>query len=275
MEVFGKHSVVTLSGDDYHLWDRHKPLWQVMTHLNPMANDLESFSSDLVSLASGKSINSRHYNHTTGKLTSGISQASNDIIIASGLHTLHLPILRDRIDLKIFLNIDEDLRRRLKIERDVGERGHPKEKVLDSIQKRIEDGEKYIRPQMQYADLCLSLRPINPNQVRDFSQKIQPSSLKVSIESKIGLNQYELTRVLVGICGLHVDHQWNQSSQSIELTIEGDVTAADIELAANLLCPRLKDFLDLNPTWKNGPLGLMQLITLVHIDQLLARRSVS
>ncbi len=275
MEVFGKHSVTTLSGDDYHLWDRHKPLWQVMTHLNPMANDLESFSSDLVSLAAGKSINSRHYNHTTGKLTSGISQASNDIIIASGLHTLHLPILRDRIDLKIFLNIDEDLRRRLKIERDVGERGHPKEKVLDSIQKRIEDGEKYIRPQMQYADLCLSLRPINPNQVKDFSQKIQPSSLKVSIESKIGLNQYELTRVLVGICGLHVDHQWNQSSQSIELTIEGDVTAADIELAANLLCPRLKDFLDLNPTWKNGPLGLMQLITLVHIDQLLARRSVS
>jgi hypothetical protein len=79
----------------------------------------------------------------------------------------------------------------------------------------------------------------------------------------------------VGVCGLHVDHQWNQSSQAIELSIEGDVSAADIEMAANLLCPRLKDFLDLNPTWENGPLGLMQLITLVHIDQLLARRSVS
>lgn len=274
-EVFGRHSVATLSGDDYHLWDRHKPLWQVMTHLNPMANDLESFSSDLVSLAVGKSINSRHYNHSTGKLTTGTIQASNDIIIASGLHTLHLPILRERIDLKIFLNIDEDLRRRLKIERDVGERGHSEEKVLDSIEKRVEDGEKFIRPQMQHADLCLSLRPINPNQIRDYSQKIQSIGLKVSIESKIGLNQYDLTRVLVGVCGLHVDHQWNQSSQSIDLSIEGDVTAADIEMAANLLCPRLKDFLDLNPTWENGPLGLMQLITLVHIDQLLARRSVS
>ncbi len=274
-KVFGKHSVVTLSGDDYHLWDRHKPLWQVMTHLNPMANDLESFSSDLVSLAAGKSINSRHYNHTTGKLTTGTSQASNDIIIASGLHTLHLPILRDRIDLKIFLNIDEDLRRRLKIERDVGERGHSEEKVLDSIEKRVEDGERFIRPQMQHADLCLSLRPINPNQIRDYSQKVQSIGLKVLIESKIGLNQYDLTRVLVGVCGLHVDHQWNQSSQSIELSIEGDVTAADIEMAANLLCPSLKDFLDLNPTWENGPLGLMQLITLIHIDQLLAKRSAS
>jgi uridine kinase len=274
-EIFGKHSVTTLSGDDYHLWDRNKPLWQVMTHLNPMANDLESFSNDLVNLSARKSINSRHYNHATGKLTTGSSQASNDIIIASGLHTLHLPTLRDRIDLKIFLNIDEDLRRRLKIERDVGERGHSEQKVLESIEKRVEDGEKFIRPQMQHADLCLSLSPINPNQIRDYAQKIQSISLKLLIESKIGINQYNLIRVLVSACGLHVDHQWNQSSQAIELSIEGDVSAADIEMATNLLCPRLKDFLDLNPTWENGPLGLMQLITLVHIDQLLARRSVS
>ena len=98
-----------------------------------MANDLESFSKDLISLSAGKSIHSRHYNHETGKLTAGDYLNSNDIIIASGLHTLHLPILREAIDLKIFLNIDEILRRRLKIERDVSERGHSEEKVLESI----------------------------------------------------------------------------------------------------------------------------------------------
>ena len=32
--LFGKHSVTKLSGDDYHLWDRKKPIWQAMTHLN-------------------------------------------------------------------------------------------------------------------------------------------------------------------------------------------------------------------------------------------------
>ena len=270
--LFGKHSVATLSGDDYHLWDRHKPLWQVMTHLNPMANDLESFSKDLISLSAGKSIHSRHYNHETGKLTAGDYLNSNDIIIASGLHTLHLPILREAIDLKIFLNIDEILRRRLKIERDVSERGHSEEKVLESIEKRAEDGEKFIYPQKEYADLCFSLRPINASHLLDRSHPLKAVALKLSIESKIGLNQYDLTRVLVGVCSLHVDHQWNQSAQSIELSIEGDVSAADIEMAAAMLCPRLKDFLDLSPVWENGPLGLMQLITLVHIDQLLARR---
>ena len=270
--LFGKHSVATLSGDDYHLWDRHKPLWQVMTHLNPMANDLESFSKDLISLSAGKSIHSRHYNHETGKLTAGDYLNSNDIIIASGLHTLHLPILREAIDLKIFLNIDEILRRRLKIERDVSERGHSEEKVLESIEKRAEDGEKFIYPQKEYADLCFSLRPINASHLLDRSHPLKAVALKLSIESKIGLNQYDLSRVLVGVCCLHVDHQWNQSAQSIELSIEGDVSAADIEMAAAMLCPRLKDFLDLSPVWENGPLGLMQLITLVHIDQLLARR---
>ena len=270
--LFGKHSVTTLSGDNYHLWDRHKPLWQVMTHLNPMANDLESFSKDLFSLSNGKSIHSRHYNHETGKLTAGDNLDSNDIIIASGLHTLHLPILRQAIDLKVFLNIDEHLRRRLKIERDVGERGHSPEKVLESIEKRTEDGEKFIYPQKDYADLCFSLRPINSSHLQDRSRKLKSLALGLLIESKIGLNQYDLTRVLVGVCGLHVDHQWNQSAQSIELVIEGDVSAADIEIAASMLCPRLKDFLDLNPVWENGPLGLMQLITLIHIDQLLSRR---
>jgi uridine kinase len=272
--LFGKHSVTTLSGDDYHLWDRHKPLWQVMTHLNPMSNDLESFSRDLVSLSGGKAINSRHYNHETGKLTAGNLLASNDIIIASGLHALHLPILRDCIDLKIFLDIDEDLRRRLKINRDVGERGHSEEKVLASIEKRVADGEKFIRPQKNHADLCFSLKPTSQNQILDPSQDPKAVILKLAIESKIGLNQYDLTRVLIGVCGLHIDHEWNQSAQSIELTIEGDVSAQDIEMAASLLCPRLKDFLDLEPIWEGDSLGLMQLITLVHIDQLLAKRYV-
>lgn len=272
--LFGKHSVAILSGDDYHLWDRHKPLWQVMTHLNPMANDLESFSRDLISLSGGKAIHSRHYNHETGKLTAGNILASNDIVIASGLHTLHLPILRDCIDLKIYLDIDENLRRRLKIKRDVDERGHAEDKVLASIEKRVADGENFIHPQKNHADLCFSLSPISKNQILDPTQDPKTVSLKLAIESKIGLNQYDLTRVLIGVCGLHVDHEWNQSAQSIELTIEGDVSSQDIEIAASLLCPRLKDFLDLKPTWEGGSLGLMQLITLVHIDQLLAKRYV-
>ena len=120
--LIGSHSAVKLSGDDYHRWDRQGPMWQVMTHINPMANDLHSFSNDLISLRDGKEINQRHYDHETGKMTKPRLIKSNQFILVSGLHTFSLPITRDACNLKIFLDIDEDLRRFFKIRRDVHER---------------------------------------------------------------------------------------------------------------------------------------------------------
>ena len=38
VKLFGSQSSVKLSGDDYHLWDRNRPMWKVTTHLNPLAN---------------------------------------------------------------------------------------------------------------------------------------------------------------------------------------------------------------------------------------------
>ena len=65
--LFGVESCAKVSGDDYHLWDRRKPMWQVFTHLNPLANDLSKFFADVNCLSNGQGIWSRHYNHDTGK----------------------------------------------------------------------------------------------------------------------------------------------------------------------------------------------------------------
>lgn len=60
----------------------------------------------------------------------------------------------------------------------------------------------------------------------------------------------------------------------IEISIEGETSAEDIEMAARLICPKIFEFLDLKPQWQNGVLGLMQLITLSHINQALTRRFI-
>lgn len=271
--LFGNHSVASLSGDDYHLWDRHKPMWQVMTHLNPMANDLESFTHDLVSLTDGKSVQSRHYDHQTGRMSRPRLLKSNDIIIASGLHTLYLPILRECYNLSIYLDIDENLRKHFKLQRDVHQRGHSVEKVLSSFEKREPDAERFIRPQAQLADLYLSLQPIHPRMLQDTSGK-HTLRFKLVARSRHGLNEQSLTRVLVGICGLHVDMQASQDASEIELTIEGETSAQDIELAAQMVCPRIFEFLDSQPKWQDGVTGLMQLITLSHINQALTKRFI-
>lgn len=271
--LFGDHSVVKMSGDDYHLWDRQKPMWQVMTHLNPMANDLERFSNDLVSLTDGRSILSRHYDHQTGRMSKTYQIDSNDFIIASGLHALYLPILRERYNLKIYLDIDEGLRRYFKLKRDVQLRGHAVEGVLDSFEKREPDSERFIRPQSKHADLILSLQPIHSRMLEDLDDK-NPLRLKLVVETKNGFNELSIHRVLVGVCGLHVDIMVGNDGADVKMTIEGDVSAADVAMAAEILCPRVLEFLDIPPKWHDGMLGLMQLITLSHVSQALTKRFI-
>ena len=271
--LFGQHSVVSLSGDDYHLWDRQKPMWQVMTHLNPMANDLESYANDVMALSDGKRIHSRHYDHQTGKMSKPMDIASNDFILASGLHALYLPQLRDCYSLKIFLDIDEDLRRYFKIRRDVSQRGHTLERVLGSFQKREPDSERFIRPQAAHADLIFSLQPIHPHML-DGLEGGAPLRLKLVVKTKPGFNELALNRVLVGVCGLHVDLETSDNGAAVHMCIEGETSAADIAMAAAMLCPRMLEFLDTPPAWQDGMAGLMQLITLSHISQALNKRFI-
>ena len=271
--LFGTHSVAAISGDDYHLWDRHQPMWQVMTHINPAANDLESFAKNLVALTDGRSIQASHYDHDTGKMSRPFTVHSNDIIIASGLHALYLPILRACYDLSIYLNIDEELRTYFKVQRDVHKRGYSVDRVLDSLSKRKPDSEKFIKPQAAHADLIFSLRPIHSTALLDIKD-LNPPRLKLVIKSRHGFNELSLNRVLIGVCGLHVDMNANQDISEVELSIEGETTAQDIKMAAHLICPQIFEFLDLQPQWQDGVIGLMQLITLSHINQSLTRRFI-
>ena len=271
--LFGAHSVAAISGDDYHLWDRQQPIWQVMTHINPAANDLESFAKNLVSLTDGRSIQASHYDHDTGKMGRPFTINSNDIIISSGLHALYLPILRECYDLSIYLDIDEDLRKYFKIQRDVHTRGYSVDRVLETLAKRKPDSEKFIKPQASYADLIFSLRPIHKSTLSEADEEKSPR-LKLVVKSRHGFNELTLKRVLIGVCGLHVDMTTNQDVSEVELSIEGEATAHDIKMAAQLICPQIFEFLDLEPQWQDGTLGLMQLITLSHINQALTRRFI-
>lgn len=271
--LFGNHSIVCLSGDDYHLWDRHKPMWQVMTHLNPMANDLEGLSHDLATLTDGKPIQARHYNHSTGKMSKLLKIQSNDFIIASGLHALYLPQLRDSYNFKIYLDIDEDLRRYFKIQRDVGIRGHSLANVISSLEAREADSEKFIRTQKKFADLVLSLKALWIRRSGDSVLEVS-KQLKLVATTSNGLSELKLSRVLVGLCGLHVDMIVSPDGSEVSLTIEGETTGEDIAMAAKVICPEIFEFIDISPEWSGGALGVMQLITLSHINQILKKRFI-
>lgn len=267
--LFGTHSVVQVSGDDYHLWDRHKPMWQVMTHLNPRANDLARFNHDVQTLATGHNVLSRKYDHTSGKLGKPQLLKSNDFIIVSGLHVFSLPMMRALCDLKVYLNMDEALRIHLKLLRDSAQRDHARDQVLAMIARREPDAVRYIRSQAAHADLVLSLQPIHPHTLDEVDS---PLRLKLGVMARHGMYYESLVRVLIGVCGMHVDISQENTDSAIELTIDGDADSDDIALAARELLPQLNELLDISPNWHGGMMGIMQLVILSHITQALRTR---
>jgi len=269
--MFGSHTVVHLSGDDYHVWDRFAPMWKGLTHLNPRANDLQRFNSDALALMDGKPVICRHYDHSAGRFLAPVTLQRNDVVIVSGLHALRMPRLSKRFDVAVFLDIDEDLRRAWKIHRDVNERGHALETVLRSMERRALDSQRYIHPQRAAADLVLKLRPVNQRQLESAASP-HAIPLKLSAQIRNGTYHERLARILIGICGLHLDIELAEDSDEVGMTIEGDVSAEDIALAAASLAPNLQEMLDIRPEWEDGMTGIMQLMVLLQIEESLKNR---
>jgi hypothetical protein len=86
--------------------------------------------------------------------------------------------------------------------------------------------------------------------------------VKLAILLRHDASYETLVRVLIGICGLHVNVNLVEGFESVELVIEGDIDPDDITLAASLLIPNLEELVALEPEWRGGMLGLMQLIVL-------------
>ncbi len=272
IDIIGKESVVHISADGYHHWDRHKPMWQIMTHLNPQANDLLQYKLDVLALASGRKILNRHYDHGIGRMTKPHLVHSNDVIIGSGLHALYDPAVVERCDVRIFLDMDEGLRRYLKVRRDVHDRGHAPDRVLVAIDRRQADRERFILPQAASADLVFTLQPLHPAHVEDFSVESKLVRLKLRVSIRRGTPFEDLVRILVGVCGLHVEVVLVEHSDHTEITLEGEVDAEDVEMAAHKLVLHLDELLALHPVWQGGPAGIMQLFVLNQTAYALKKR---
>ena len=153
------------------------------------------------------------------------------------------------------------------------QRGHLVDQILDSFDKREPDSQSFIRPQSTHADLIFSLQPIHPQMLENL-ENTQTLRLKLVVNTKNGFNEISIHRILVGVCGLHVDMLIGDTGSDVQMTIEGEATASDIAMSAQMLCPNIIEFLDLKPKWQDGMLGLMQLITLSHINQALTKRFI-
>jgi uridine kinase/ribulose-5-phosphate 4-epimerase/fuculose-1-phosphate aldolase len=156
---FGKENTITLSTDDLHRWERTSPNWDIFTHLNPEANNLELGDIHLKELSEGNSIYRSAYDHGTGTFKAPEKIESNRIIINQGLHAFYTEQSQQLTDLKIFINTDETLRTHWKVIRDTEKRGYRYGAVIDAINRRKPDALKINEKQIAIADVIVDMVP--------------------------------------------------------------------------------------------------------------------
>jgi uridine kinase len=271
VDMIGPNATTEVSGDDYHIWDRHKPMWQALTHLNPKANHLDRLTDDVRTLATGRPVRARHYDHSIGRMTKPLSIAPADTLVVSGLHALYPRALFELSDLRIFLDMDEGLRRYLKVRRDVTQRGHPLEKVVSSLDRRAPDRERFILPQKDQASLVLSLEPARARDIEDPLNGPEELDLRVRVTSRRSEDFARLSEILVSVCGAYLVERRSKDG-GVEIVIEGHPSARDVRHAARVIASGFEDFLSLEPVWHDGANGFLQLVMLEQMSRLVAMR---
>jgi uridine kinase len=144
-----------LECDRYHKWERGNDNWKNFTHLNPEANYLTKMNDDIFDLKIGKTIHQVNYDHKNGKFTDKQKIEKSDNLIVCGLHSLYNEN-ENLYNLKIFIDTDDNLKKRWKVKRDVEKRGYTLQKVMEQIEYRKQDYLNYIYPQREKSDIIIN-----------------------------------------------------------------------------------------------------------------------
>ena len=264
--VLGPDQTAHISGDNYHNWDRNKPMWKIMTHLNPLANNLAKYNDDVASLIRNKLVYNPYYDHKIGKMVYAEPIKSAAYIIHSGLHSLFSDSIRALTDIKIYISMDEETRKHLKISRDSKERGHSVSKIIENIQKRYADAAHYIYPQKKYADIWIHLEARYPLNGPSPNKNLGLTIYTKNSEYLIKLYQLILSYANVGIEYLGPTEQFEGG-----IKIYGDVSPSDVKSMAMFL-DLDHELLAENALWQGGTNGIAQLAILMECQNVLMKR---
>jgi phosphoribulokinase len=152
--------VSSICVDDYHRYDREERRDLPFTPLDPACNYMGIMEQHLQLLAMGEPILKPIYNHRTGTLDRPVLYEPTEDVVVEGLFPLHSKLSRACLDLSVYLDPPEEIRRTWKVQRDTRDRGYTEEQVLADLDKREADSEAFIRPQRRWADIVVRFAPI-------------------------------------------------------------------------------------------------------------------
>lgn len=124
---------------------------------HPSAIDFESLYQDILSLKQGKKIYKQSYDfNILNRRVETKELLPADIIIVEGILVLTDEKIRDLLDLKIYVQTDDDLRILRRIQRDMKERGRDLQSIYHQYLSTVKPmHNQFVEPSKQYADLII------------------------------------------------------------------------------------------------------------------------
>lgn len=216
--VLGADRVTRICVDDYHRYDRKARAELGITPLDPACNYVDIIEQHLQALAMGQPILKPVYDHAEGTFGPPEYVAPKEFVVIEGLLPLGTRVLRDSLDVKVYLDPEEELRREWKVQRDCAKRGYAPEQVLAELERREPDSARFIRPQRAHADIVVRFHRQRPDDAGHLGARmaLRPTLPHPELEGLVAslrLDGYEPIR-------LFLDRDFGKPAEILE--IEGD-----------------------------------------------------
>lgn len=154
-----ENSVAVIPQDSYYnaQWDVPEELRKKTNFDHPDAFEWPLLAHQIEELRNGRAIEQPTYSYLTcTRQQETVHVEPHDVIIVEGIMALYDKQLRDLMDLKIFVDAEPDERLLRVIERDIAERGHPLEMLIDKYRNVLKPmHDEFIEPTKQFADIII------------------------------------------------------------------------------------------------------------------------
>ena len=158
-ELAGEEHLALIKLDSYYveLGDRTLEERREFNFDHPDAFDWPLLNDHLAALAAGAPVPVPVYDYVQYNRSGDVRVVRPaSIVVVEGILVLWEPSLRERFDLKVFIDTDADLRFIRRLQRDIGERGRSAQSVIDQYLATVRPAhERFIEPSKRYADVII------------------------------------------------------------------------------------------------------------------------
>lgn len=156
---FPNHSIMMLEHDSYYKDQSHLTFEERLktNYDHPFAFDTDLLIEHLEKLLNYETIEKPVYDYVAHtRSTETIIQEPKEVIILEGILILEDKRLRDLMDIKIYVDTDDDIRIIRRIKRDMVERGRTLDSIIDQYLSVVKPMyHQFIEPTKRYADVIV------------------------------------------------------------------------------------------------------------------------